>query len=189
VFEPPPPAVYLRRLIFTKKPLMKKYLYGLTARLLLPALLATATLVATSCKKDDDTTTTTQDYSAADDAAIQKYIADNNITNARKQPSGLYYVPVTTNPNGLQATAGRTVTVSYAGTLLNGSAFDAGSYTFPLGARQVIAGWDEGIALMRLNEQGILLIPSKLAYGSQSPSPKIPANSVLRFDVTLTRIQ
>lgn len=169
---------------------MKNYFSGAAARLLLPALLATATLVATSCKKDDTTTTTPkQDNSAADDAAIQKYLADNNITNARKQASGLYYIPVTTNPNGLQATAGRTVNVTYAGTLLNGNAFDSGTYTFPLGAGQVIAGWDEGIALMRLSERSILLIPSGLAYGSNSPSPKIPANSVLRFDVTLNRIQ
>jgi FKBP-type peptidyl-prolyl cis-trans isomerase len=130
-----------------------------------------------------------QDNSAADDATIQKYLADNKITNARKQPSGLYYVPVTTNPNGQQATAGRTVTVDYNGTLLNGTVFDAGTIPFTLGAGRVIAGWDEGIALMRLNEKSILLIPSRLAYGSQSPSTKIPANSVLRFDVTLTKIQ
>ena len=168
---------------------MKKYFAGAAARFLLPVLVAGAALATTSCSKDEPKSVVQQDNSAADDATIQKYLTDNKITNAKKQPSGLYYVPVTTNPNGLQATAGRTVTVDYAGTLLNGSAFDAGTIPFQLGAGRVIAGWDEGIALMRLSEKSILLIPSGLAYGSQSPSPKIPANSVLRFDVTLNKIQ
>ena len=158
--------------------------------MLLPALVAGAAFAMSSCSKDaPEVVTQQEDFSAADDATIQKYLADNKITNARKQASGLYYVPIITNPNGVQATAGRNVTVDYTGTLLNGSTFDSGTYTFNLGAGRVIAGWDEGIALMRLSEKSILLIPSKLAYGSQSPSPKIPANSVLRFDVTLTKIQ
>ena len=168
---------------------MKKYISGAAARLLFPMLVAGAALATTSCSKDSPAVVTQQDFSAADDAAIQKYLADNKITNAKKQPSGLYYIPVITNPNGAQATAGRTVSVKYAGTLLNSNPFDSGTYTFPLGAKQVIAGWDEGIALMRLNEKSILLIPSGLAYGSQSPSSAIPPNSVLRFEVELTKIQ
>ena len=168
---------------------MKNYFAQATARFLFPVLLSGAALAATSCSKDEPATVVQQDFSAADDATIQKYLADNKITNAKKQPSGLYYIPVSTNPNGLQATAGRTVTVDYAGTLLNGNPFDAGNIAFPLGAGRVIAGWDEGIALMRLNEKSILLIPSGLAYGSRSPSASIPPNSVLRFEVTLTKIQ
>lgn len=168
---------------------MKNYFAQATARFLFPVLLAGAALAATSCAKDEPETVVQQDFSAADDATLQKYIADNKITNAKKQPSGLYYIPVTTNPNGLQATAGRTVTVDYTGTLLNGTTFDSGTVTFPLGARRVIAGWDEGIALMRLSEKSILLIPSGLAYGAQSPSSSIPPNSILRFEVTLTKIQ
>ena len=126
---------------------------------------------------DEPTAVVKQDFSAVDDATIQKYLADNNITNARKQPSGLYYIPVITNPNGLQATANRRVSVLYTGTLLNGTVFDASSQhgntpiTFALGAGQVIAGWDEGIALMKKNEKSILLIPSGMAYGASSPSP------------------
>ena len=168
---------------------MKNYFFGAAARVLFPVLLAGAALTATSCSKDEPATAVQQDFSAADDATLQKYLADNKITNAKKQTSGLYYVPVATNPNGLQATAGRTVTVKYTGTLLNGSQFDAGTYTFPLGAKQVIAGWDEGIALMRLSEKSTLLIPSGLAYGSQSPSSAIPPNSILRFEVELLKIQ
>ena len=169
---------------------MKQYLAGAAARLLVPMLVAGAALTAASCsKKEDPQTVAAQpDNSAADDAAIQKYVADNNLTRARKLASGLYYVPVITNPNGVQATAGRDVTVTYAGTLLDGTAFDAGDIPFRLGTGQVIRGWDEGIALMRLSEKSILLIPSGLAYGAKA-SGKVPANAVLRFDVTLTKIQ
>ena len=180
----------LHGLFLQKNRFMKKYFSGAAARLLFTVLVAGVALATTSCSKDEPRAAVVQqDFSAADDATIQKYLADNKITNAKKQPSGLYYVPITTNPNGVQATAGRTVTVKYAGTLLNGNSFDAGTYTFPLGARQVIAGWDEGIALMRLSEKSILLIPSAMAYGSQSPSSSIPPNSILRFEVELTKIQ
>ena len=175
---------------------MKNYFSSAVARLLLPVLVAGAALGTASCSKDEPAATgMQQDFSAADDATIQKYLADNKITNARKQPSGLYYVPVVTNPNGQQATAGRSVSVLYTGTLLNGTVFDASSqhgntpFTFPLGRGQVIAGWDEGIALMKKSEKSILLIPSGLAYGAKSPSSTIPPNSILRFEVELTNIQ
>lgn len=135
------------------------------------------------------------DYAATDDALIQKYIAANSITGAQKQASGLYYVPVTANPTGTPATAGKNVSVLYTGRLLDGTTFDASSlhgntpFTFKLGAKQVIAGWDEGIALMRKGEKATLLIPSALAYGASSPATSIPANSVLRFEVEVTDVQ
>lgn len=134
-------------------------------------------------------------FAATDDALIQKYIADNKITGAQKQASGLYYVPVVANAAGTQATAGKSVSVLYTGKLLDGSTFDASSQhgntpiTFTLGAKQVIAGWDEGIALMRQGEKAILLIPSAQAYGPSSPGTSVPANSVLRFDVELTNVK
>ncbi|GAB3662887.1 FKBP-type peptidyl-prolyl cis-trans isomerase [Hymenobacter agri] len=175
---------------------MKNNFSATIARLLFPALVASATLVATSCSKDSPAIVTQPDNSAADDATIQKYLSDNKITNARKLPSGLYYVPVITNPNGVLATAGRSVSVNYTGTLLDGTVFDATSrhtpvapFTFTLGAGQVIKGWDEGIAQMKKSEKSILLIPSGLAYGATPPSSAIPPNAVLRFDVELTNIQ
>jgi peptidylprolyl isomerase len=134
-------------------------------------------------------------FAATDDALIQKYLAANSITNAQKQASGLYYVPVVANATGTQAVAGKTVSVLYTGKLLDGSTFDASSqrgntpFSFTLGAKQVIPGWDEGIALMRKGEKATLLIPSAQAYGPNSPSTAIPANSVLRFDVELTDVQ
>ncbi|MFD1872433.1 FKBP-type peptidyl-prolyl cis-trans isomerase [Hymenobacter bucti] len=134
-------------------------------------------------------------FAATDDALIQKYIAANNITNAQKTASGLYYVPVVANAAGVPATATKTVSVLYTGKLLDGSTFDASSqrgnvpFSFTLGAKQVIPGWDEGIALMRKGEKATLLIPSALGYGASSPSTAIPANSVLRFDVELTDVK
>ena len=129
-----------------------------------------------------------------DDKTIQKYLADNNITTAQKQPSGLYYVPGTTNPSGTQAAAGKTVSVLYTGKFMYGMVFDASSqhgnapYSFVVGSKQVIAGWDEGIALMRKGEKGQLLIPSALAYGPTGLG-SIPANTVLRFDVEVTDVK
>ena len=136
------------------------------------------------------------DFKVPDDYIITKYLADNNITNAQKQPSGLYYVPGTTNPSGALASAGKTASVLYTGRFITGSGaiFDASSqhgntpYDFVVGNGQVIAGWDQGIALMRKGEKGQLLVPSALAYGSRG-SGAIPANTVLRFDVEVTDVK
>ncbi len=104
--------------------------------------------------------------------------------------SGLQY-EVITKAEGKQAKASDTVTVHYKGTLLNGNEFDS-SYkrnepaTFPLS--NVIQGWQEGIPLMKVGEKFKFYIPSNLAYGAQSPSPDIPANSVLVFEVELLNI-
>jgi FKBP-type peptidyl-prolyl cis-trans isomerase len=82
--------------------------------------------------------------------------------------------------------------MNYTGMTLAGAKFDSNvdpqfnhvqPFWFNLGMGQVIKGWDEGIALMPKGSKGTLYIPSTLAYGAQSPSPLIPANSVLVFDV------
>lgn len=170
-----------------------KFSFSVTARQFAFAiLLVFSGLLATSCK--DDSQDVSADHSAADEATIKAYLTANNITTAQRQSSGLYYVPVLTNPTGVQATAGKAVSVLYTGLLMNGSVFDASSrhgntpFSFTLGTGQVIAGWDQGIALMRKGEKGTLLIPSSLGYGSQGNS-SIPANSVLRFEVELVDVK
>ena len=175
---------------------MKKYFSGAAARMLFPVLMAGTALATSACSKDAPPIVVQQDFSAADDATIQKYLADKNITNAKKQPSGVYYIPVITNPNGLPATVGRKISVLYTGMLLDGTVFDATSqrnntpFVFTLGVGQVIAGWDDGIALMKKSEKSILLIPSGKAYGGNPPpNSVIPANAVLRFEVEVTNIQ
>lgn len=130
-----------------------------------------------------------------DDKLIQEHLAKNKI-KAEKTASGLYY-KMTKQGTGAQATAGQKVSVNYTGMLLNGEKFDSNvdpqfqhvqPFEFMLGAGNVIKGWDEGIALLKEGGKATLYIPSNLAYGKNSPSPKIPANSVLVFDVELVKI-
>lgn len=134
-------------------------------------------------------------YAVPDDTIIQKYLADNNITNAQKTATGLYYVPGTLNPSGAQAVAGKTASVLYTGRLIDGTVFDATSqrnnvpFDFVVGAGKVIAGWDQGIALMRKGEKAQLLIPSALAYGAQGAAPSIRPNTVIRFEVEVVDVK
>ena len=163
-------------------------------RLLLLALLSTTGPLLSACQ--DNSPLVSPADPAVEERQIQRYLADKGITNAQRQSSGLYYVPLTTNPAGVQATAGKTVEVAYTGQLLDGTVFDATSrqpdnkpFPFTLGRGQVIPGWDEGIALMRKGEKSILLIPSALGYGTRGAGGgAIPANAVLRFDVELVGV-
>lgn len=172
-----------------------KFSFSVTARqLAFATLLGFSGLLATACK--DDAVQAPLVGSPEDDATIKVYLSANNITNAQRQASGLYYVPTLTNASGVQATAGKTVSVLYTGMLMNGSVFDASSrhgnepFPFVLGTGYVIPGWDQGIALMRKGEKGTLLIPSALGYGSRSAgNGAIPPNSVLRFDVELVDVK
>lgn len=165
-------------------------------RVLFSVLLASATLLTTACKDEKEPVVTPpQDFTATDDAIIQKYLTDNAITTARKLPSGLYYLPIRTNPNGYQPVVTNVVYVQYTGYLINGTVFDATSlrnntpFSFTLGAGRVIRGWDEGVALMRKGEISELLIPSAMAYGNNSPTSAIPPNSVLRFRIELVDVR
>jgi FKBP-type peptidyl-prolyl cis-trans isomerase FkpA len=130
-----------------------------------------------------------------DDKLLQDYFAKNNI-KATKTASGLYY-KIDKPGSGPTAAAGQSVTMEYTGKTMDGTKFDSNvdpqfqhvqPFTFVLGQGQVIRGWDEGIALMNKGAKGTLYIPSPMAYGAQSPSPAIPANSVLIFDVEVKDI-
>jgi FKBP-type peptidyl-prolyl cis-trans isomerase len=95
---------------------------------------------------------------------------------------------------GAEAKAGDTVTVNYVGMLTNGTVFDASAnhgttgFTFHLGAGQVIKGWDEGVAGMKVGGKRELVIPASLGYGNQAVG-SIPANSTLVFQIELLSIQ
>jgi FKBP-type peptidyl-prolyl cis-trans isomerase len=167
----------------------------LALRLSLALLLTTPGVLLTACGNSENTTAANVDYTKADEALIQKYLTDNKITTAQRQPSGLYYVPGTPNPTGTPAAAGKMVTVQYTGELLDGTVFDASAkhggepFSFVLGEGKVIAGWDQGIALMHKGEKGVLLIPSALGYGPDGAGSDIPPNAVLRFEVDLKDVQ
>ncbi len=110
-----------------------------------------------------------------------------------KTASGLEYIVVSSG-KGVQAAAGKTVTVHYSGYLLDGKKFDSSvergdPFVFPLGQGRVIPGWDEGVALMKEGDKFRFIIPYQLAYGEQGYPPVIPAKSTLIFDVELIKVQ
>ena len=95
---------------------------------------------------------------------------------------------------GAEAKAGNTVTVHYVGTLTNGSKFDSSrdrgeGFTFKLGAGQVIAGGDQGVAGMRVGGMRKLTIPPERGYGARGFPPVIPPNSTLVFEVELLDVR
>lgn len=96
--------------------------------------------------------------------------------------------------SGAEATTGSTVTVNYVGALPDGTVFDASAnhgapFTFQLGAGNVIRGWDEGVAGMKVGGKRRLVIPPGLAYGDQAVGGVIPANATLLFEVELVSVQ
>lgn len=105
--------------------------------------------------------------------------------------SGLQY-EIVQAAKGAQPRATDVVTVHYEGKLTDGTVFDSSiqrGSPIDLPVNGVIPGWVEGLQLMHVGEKVKLYIPSELAYGEQSPSPAIPANSVLVFDLELIGIK
>lgn len=111
-----------------------------------------------------------------------------------KLPDGLAYIDQVVG-KGAQPQAGQSVSVQYVGRLTSGKVFDSsrahdGPITFTLGTGQVIKGWDEGLATMRVGGKRRLIIPPALAYGDRSVGDGlIPANSTLIFDVELVSVK
>jgi FKBP-type peptidyl-prolyl cis-trans isomerase len=94
---------------------------------------------------------------------------------------------------GDEAVAGKTVSVNYTGTLTDGTKFDSSydrnqPFEFVLGSGQVIKGWDEGVAGMKVGGKRKLVIPPSLGYGAQAQG-SIPANSTLVFEVELLSVK
>lgn len=94
---------------------------------------------------------------------------------------------------GAEAKAGQRVTVHYVGTLTSGKKFDSSrdrgeGFDFTLGAGEVIKGWDQGVAGMKVGGMRKLTIPPELAYGARGFPPVIPPNSTLVFEVELLEV-
>jgi FKBP-type peptidyl-prolyl cis-trans isomerase FkpA len=107
--------------------------------------------------------------------------------------SGLQYIVISSG-DGPAPEPGQTVYVHYTGWFTDGGKFDSSldrgvPFAFPLGQRRVIAGWDEGVALMRVGDKRRFIIPPDLAYGEGGHPAGIPPNSTLIFDVELVSVE
>jgi peptidylprolyl isomerase len=111
-----------------------------------------------------------------------------------KTPSGLQYSTLKPG-DGAEAKPGQRVTVHYKGTFPDGKEFDNDrrrgerGFEFPLGVNQVIKGWDEGIAGMKVGEVRKLIVPPELGYGIIGRQPDIPPNATLEFEVELLGVK
>ena len=176
----------------------------------LPILLACLFLAvfAAACGDDEKeagtpeaaaTETPTPEPAAAGEVDVEGISKDLTEKPSIAQPSGeppteLQSVDIVKG-KGKAAKAGDTVSVQYVGNAWStGAQFDAswdrGSepFAFPLGAGQVIPGWDQGVVGMKKGGRRLLVIPPDLAYGAQSPSPDIGPNETLIFVVDLEKI-
>lgn len=103
--------------------------------------------------------------------------------------SGLQYQEMALG-TGVAPQAGQTATVRYVGTLTDGTVFDQNSFSFKLGANQVVKGFDEGVLTLKTGGKRRLIVPPALGYGDNPPAgSKIPKGATLIFDVELVNIQ
>jgi FKBP-type peptidyl-prolyl cis-trans isomerase len=96
--------------------------------------------------------------------------------------------------SGDEATSGQQVDVHYTGWLENGTKFDSSldrgkPFSFRLGGGQVIQGWDQGVAGMKVGGKRKLTIPSHLGYGARGAGGVIPPNATLIFEVELLGVR
>jgi peptidylprolyl isomerase len=119
-------------------------------------------------------------------------LAVNKDAKTITTPTGLKYT-VLKPGKGATPKPGQTVVVHYTGTLTNGKKFDSSRdkgqpFSFIVGQRQVIPGWDEALLTMKVGESRKLTIPPKLGYGAAGAGGVIPPNATLIFDVELLKI-
>lgn len=191
-----------------------RHLFSSSSLLRLAAVALAAAPLLSSCKEDEidyDAIKKAQEEAAAaakaawaaDSVTINKYIADSSFTSkVQRLPSGVYLVTKAAG-SGVLAKPGQVAKTYYKGyTLPDNKLFDASTtnattgvrntFSFTLGIGQVIPGWDYGFAAMSKGQKAILLIPSRLAYGSNGAASQgvtvIPPNTPLRFDVELVDV-
>jgi len=144
-------------------------------------------LCVMSCIKDDSVTF--EEQMAIDEALILDYLEENNYS-VQKTDEGVYYHHWVEG-TGTQPTIEDNVTVHYQGSLLDGTVFDSsyGGNPASFSLTGVIQGWQIGIPLMKEGGRTLLVIPSRLAYGTAGAGGSISANAVLAFEVELLEVQ
>jgi peptidylprolyl isomerase len=127
------------------------------------------------------------------DVKLPKTITKVDEKDYTTTASGLKYYDIQVG-TGITPTVGMTVVVNYVGWLQNGTQFDSSydrgqPYSFVLGMGNVIKGWDEGLASMKVGGKRQLVIPPALAYGDTGSGSTIPPGSTLIFEVELLEIK
>jgi len=122
-----------------------------------------------------------------------KEINKMDLEKAVTTPSGLKYIDEVVG-TGAEPAKGQTVVVHYVGTLENGTKFDSSRdrnspFSFKIGVQEVIGGWDEGVATMKVGGRRQLIIPPDLGYGARGAGNVIPPNATLVFDVELLDVR
>lgn len=156
-------------------------LYLCQKKIMKKIILSFLLLLIISCSSNDKV----KDFTQANEQEILDYISNNNLV-AQKSDSGLYYI-INETGSGEQPIATSNVTVAYKGYYTNGTVFDQNAQGISFNLNGVIAGWTEGITYFKEGGSGVLLVPSRLAYGS-SNNRGIPGGSVLIFDVELISV-
>lgn len=136
--------------------------------------------------------TAAKEAEAAAAAGKQWLEANKSKEGVQTTASGLQY-SVKKEGTGAAIAKGDLVSVEYEGRLTNGEVFDSNKggkdFDVPVVDNTVIKGWIEGLQLMKQGGEYTLYIPADLAYGNASPSPKIPAGSVLVFDIKVNAVR
>ena len=114
---------------------------------------------------------------------------DLKATGWTRTSNGLYYRQVIApSATAAQVVDGQNITVNYAGFLVNGAQFDAGQFSFVLGAGKVVPGFEQGVEGMHVGERRLLLVPAALGYGSAGAGNAIPPNATLIFVVEVVSV-
>lgn len=156
--------------------------------------MATFAMAQTGTTTKKATTTTTASKPAVHKAVARPAAGPTKVTgDGIKTASGLQYWDIKVG-TGAEAHSGQHVKVDYTGWLTSGKKFDSSvgtghPYDFLIGAGQVIKGWDEGVAGMKVGGKRQLRIPGNLAYGPKGYPGLIPPDATLVFDVVLVSVR
>lgn len=154
-------------------------------------------LAIAGCGSDSSTTSSSssEEATAAKETEAAKKKTKPKVTVPKGAPPKKLEVKDLEEGNGASAKAGDAVTVNYVGVnYKSGKEFDASwdrgePFTFTLGAGEVIPGWDQGVAGMKVGGRRELIIPPSLGYGSAGAPPAIPPNETLVFVVDLEAVE